>query len=246
MRLVLVRHGQSTNNVLAEAVPYAEYVKSRVAEPELTAVGVQQVERLGTFLGDLPQSDHTLSERRATVTERPVTSLYTSPMLRALQTTAPLARALGLAPQVWTEIFEHGGMFTGDPRAGTVVNFSGLGRRAMAVQFPAYKLPSEVGDDGWWWNGYEDLEQCAARARRVSEILYRWAEERSDEVILLVSHGTFLDQLLKALTGAGEHANFHFSHLNTAISRVDFYPDRFIALRYLNRVPHLPRELYTR
>ena len=67
--------------------------------------------------------DEVDTARRTSISERPGTAIYISPMLRALRTAAPLAAALGLAPQVWTDIFEHGGLFTGDPRAGEVVNY---------------------------------------------------------------------------------------------------------------------------
>jgi broad specificity phosphatase PhoE len=114
------------------------------------------------------------------------------------------------------------------------------------MRFPGFILPPEITDEGWWWNGYEPLEQCMARAQRVAETLRTWATTRKDEVILMVTHGTFMDQLLKALIGAGEQPNFYFNHLNTGISRVDFLEDGLIALRYLNRAPHLSLDLYTR
>ena len=245
MRLLLVRHGQSTNNVLAEELPYEEYIASRSAEPELTPAGYEQAQRLANFFGDV-QSAPAESWQHSHVTERPITALYTSPMLRALKTTVPLARALGLDPQVWVDIHEHGGLFTGSPRTGTVVNYGGLPRAAMAEQFAGYAIPAEVTDAGWWFGGYEEMEQCTLRAQRAARIVREWAEERADEVILLVSHGTFMDQFLKALLGAGESPTFYFSHINTAISRVDFLESGFAAVRYLNRAPHLPPELYTR
>lgn len=246
MRLLLVRHGQSMNNVLAEMMSYDEYIATRSHEPDLTPLGEEQAKRLAHFFGDMPQLDSDLTERRASISERPVTALYTSPMLRALRTTAPLATALGLAPCVWVDLHEHGGLFTGDPRNGTVVNFAGMGKKEMQMRFPGFILPPEITDEGWWWNGYEHLEQCTARAQRVAETLRTWATTRKDEVILMVTHGTLMDQLLKALIGAGNQPNFYFNHLNTGISRVDFLEDGLIALRYLNRAPHLPLDLYTR
>ncbi|MCS6825964.1 MAG: histidine phosphatase family protein [Caldilinea sp.] len=246
MRLLLVRHGQSVNNVLADKMAYDEYIATRSHEPDLTPVGEEQVRRLAQFFGDALQPDADLTERRASISEQPVTALYTSPMLRALRTSAPLAAVLGLAPAVWVDIHEHGGLFTGDPRNGTALNFSGMGKQEMQRRFPGFILPPEVTDDGWWWNGYETLEQCAVRAQRVAETLRAWAKTRKDDVLLMVTHGTFMDQLLKALIGAGEQSTFFFSHLNTGVSRVDFLESGLIALRYLNRVPHLPPELYTR
>lgn len=246
MRLLLVRHGQSMNNLLAETLPYDEYIATRSHEPELTPAGVEQAQRLAHFFGDITPPDEADTARRTSISERPVTAIYTSPMLRALCTTAPLAAALGLAPQVWTDICEHGGLFTGDPRTEEVVNFSGLTRQQMLERFPTYVLPAEITDEGWWWGGYEEMAQCTARARRVAQTLRQWAESRADEVILLVTHGTFMDQLIKALLDAGEQPAFHFSHINTAISRIDFLTEGFVAVRYLNRAPHLPLRLYTR
>jgi 2,3-bisphosphoglycerate-dependent phosphoglycerate mutase len=246
VRLLLVRHGQSMNNLLAETLPYDEYIATRSNDPELTPAGAEQAQRLAHFFGDITPPDEVDTARRTSISERPVTALYTSPMLRALRTTAPLAAALGLAPQVWTEIFEHGGLFTGDPRAGEVVNFGGLTRQQMAAHFPTYVLPAEVTDEGWWWDGYEHMAQCTARARRVAQTLRQWAETSADAVILLVTHGTFMDQLIKALLDAGEQPAFHFSHINTAISRLDFLAEGFVAVRYLNRAPHLPLSIYTR
>jgi len=245
VRLLLVRHGQSTNNVLAEELPYDEYVASRSAEPDLTAAGHEQAEHLARFFGNIHAAmDETWQHSH--VTERPVTAIYTSPMLRALKTTAPLKAALGLAPEVWIDIHEHGGLFTGNPQSGTVVNYSGLSSTAIAEQFPGYAIPNGVSEQGWWFGGYEEMEQCTARAQRVAQTVRCWAEERKKEVILLVSHGTFMDQLLKALLGAGESPAFYFSHINTAISRIDFLESGFAAVRYLNRAPHLPDALYTR
>lgn len=246
MRLLLVRHGQSMNNLLAETLPYDEYIATRSHEPELTPAGAEQAQRLAHFFGDITPPEEMDTARRTSISERPVTAIYTSPMLRALCTTAPLAAALGLAPQVWTDIFEHGGLFTGDPRAGEVANFGGLTRQQIAERFPSYVLPAEITDAGWWWNGYEHMAQCTARARRVAHTLRQWAETRADEVILIVTHGTFMDQLFKALLAAGDQPAFHFSHINTAISRVDFLAEGFVAVRYLNRAPHLPLSLYTR
>lgn len=246
MRLLLVRHGQSTNNVLAGTLHYDDYINSRTHEPDLTPDGQEQARRLAHFFGEMNPPDEAESARRASISEQPVTAIYTSPMLRALRTTQPLAAALGLAPQVWIDIHEHGGLFTGDPRMGAVINFGGLTRQEMVERFPTYCLPPEVTEAGWWFGGYEHMDGCTVRARRAAQTLHAWAQERPDAVILLVTHGTFMDQLLKALIGAGEQPSFYFSHINTGITRVDFLQESFVAVRYLNRAPHLPLELYTR
>lgn len=248
MRLILIRHGQSANNRLAESNghDYHAYMATRNPEPPLTEIGHQQAARLAEQFAAAGQ--WTTNLRLAWVPqEHPIHVLYVSPMLRALQTAAPIGRCLGLAPQVWVDIHEHGGVFTGTPELDTVVGYSGLSQAEMAAQFPGYTIPSEVGADGWWRGGYEEMDVCYARAQRVAKQLYALAEAHPDETIALVTHGTFLDNLMHALFVAGERYDdrVHFSHLNTAVSRVDFR-DGHLALRYLNRVDHLPVELVTR
>ena len=76
--------------------------------------------------------------------------------------------------------------------------------------------------------------------------LRAWATAREGERIALVSHGTFLDALIKALFGQDFASQLYYTHYNTAISRIDFTPKGFLLLRYLNRTEHLSPELITR
>ncbi|MEO1289936.1 MAG: phosphoglycerate mutase family protein, partial [Chloroflexota bacterium] len=53
MRLYFVRHGQSTNNVLGTSDLNQEEINlQRHHDPELTEIGVQQAQRVGSFLED--------------------------------------------------------------------------------------------------------------------------------------------------------------------------------------------------
>jgi len=224
-------------------------MSTRSPEPPLTALGHRQAALLAQQLAVAAARPLPESERMAwLVTEHPIDSLYVSPMLRAMQTAEPIGRALGLAPQVWVDIHEHGGVFTGNPDKANVVEYPGLSRAQMAAQFPAYQILGGVGDGGWWRGGYEELGACYARAQRVATALLAMAVARPDSAVALVTHGTFLDNLFHALLAPGEAYNdcVHFSNLNTATSRVDFHEGGHISLRYLNRVDHLPVELVTR
>ncbi|MBW7883043.1 MAG: histidine phosphatase family protein [Caldilineaceae bacterium] len=246
MRVLLVRHGESTNNQLANQRSYDEYIRNRSHEPELTPAGRQQAEQLAAYMGALQATAQDETGRGASVTERPVTAIYTSPMLRAMQTAAPLAGTLGMSPEVWVEIHEHGGLFTGDPRNGEVVSYPGLSRAQIAARFRAFSLPPQVTESGWWSGGYEEMSACTVRAQRVAQTLRHWAPARPDDVLLLVTHGTFMDQLIKALLGVNGDSAFYFNHINTAISRIDFLDNGFVAIRYLNRAPHLTPVQFTR
>ena len=251
MRVLLIRHGQSANNVLAESQghDYAAYMAGRVPEPPLSEIGQCQAQRLADHLAAAAARPRPATDRLAWITsEHPVDALYVSPMLRALQTALPISRSLGVQPQVWVDIHEHGGVFTGTPEKGDVVGYPGLTRAEMEAQFGGYRVVAGVHDGGWWPGGYEEMDVCYSRACRVAGELYALAEEQPDATLALVTHGTFLDALLQALFVPDENYGdrVHFSHLNTAISRIDFGSNRRLALRYLNRIDHLPAELVTR
>jgi 2,3-bisphosphoglycerate-dependent phosphoglycerate mutase len=251
VRLILIRHGQSANNVLAESDghDYDLYMSTRSPEPPLTGLGHRQAALLAQQLSSAATRAAADTERSAWLAnEHPISELYVSPMLRALQTAAPIACALGLAPQVWVDIHEHGGVFTGNPEKANVVSYPGLTRAEMAAQFPTYQVCDGVGDHGWWPGGYEEIEVCYVRAQRVAVALKAMAAARPDASIALVTHGTFLDNLMHALFVPSEAYDdrVHFSSLNTAVSRVDFDASGRLALRYLNRIDHLSPEAVSR
>lgn len=251
MRVLLIRHGQSANNVLAEhrGHDYAGYMAGRNPEPPLSAIGQRQAQLLADQLGAVAANPPPAIDRLVWMTnEHPIDTLYVSPMLRALQTAWPISQALGLQPQVWVAIHEHGGVFTGNPQLGDVVGYPGLSRSQIGAQFAGYQVTDGVHDGGWWPGGYEDMDACCSRACAVAVQLYAMAEQQPDATIALVTHGNFLDALFHALFVPTEAYGdrVHFSHLNTAVSRVDFGTDGHIALRYLNRIDHLPPDLVTR
>jgi broad specificity phosphatase PhoE len=249
--VLLIRHGQSANNVLAESQghDYATYMAGRNPEPPLSEIGQRQAQLLAEWLGAAAARPRLETDRLIWVMkEHPIDRLFVSPMLRALQTALPISRALKLEPQVWVDIHEHGGVFTGNPHLGNVVSYGGVTRAQITADFAHYQVVDGVHDGGWWAGGYEEMDVCYSRAGKVAARLHELAEQQRYDTIALVTHGTFLDALLHALFVPDESygERIHFSHLNTAVSRLDFSPNRRIALRYLNRIDHLPPELITR
>ncbi len=251
MRVLLIRHGQSGNNVLAETDghDYEKYMATRTHDPLLSAIGERQAELLAEHFVALSKRLAAAGPSKVWMMhDLPIDTLYVSPMVRALQTALPLSRALGLTPQVWVNIHEHGGLFTGSPTHNNIVATPGITAPEIVERFPGYAVGEGVGDDGWWYGGYEELDVCYTRACGVAERLRAKAEATPAICIALVTHGTFLDALLHALLMPDSKfdGRMHFSSLNTAVSRVDFLTDGRVALRYLNRVDHLPLELVTR
>jgi broad specificity phosphatase PhoE len=238
MQLLLIRHAESANNLLATQHPMPAYMQLRSPDPGITERGVEQADLLARHLG---KGDHG------------ITDIYVSPMLRALQTARPTVAALDLSPRLWVAIHEDGGMFTGDPRVpDTVRSHPGMTRADFLRDHPEFELVDEITDDGWWTAGWEDLAACQARAIRVAADLNHRAQEEHaragephESVVALVSHGIFLDALIKALFGHLPDRRHHYHLNNTALTLLDFTPSGRILLRYLNRTEHLPPDLIT-
>ncbi len=91
--LYLVRHGESANNALPES--------KRVNDPALTKLGMAQADNLGQRF-----HDHVVAGNN-------IDLILTSPFLRTLQTIKPTAKALGMRPEIRSQLYEVGGCFDG-------------------------------------------------------------------------------------------------------------------------------------
>jgi broad specificity phosphatase PhoE len=245
MIVYVIRHAESANNRLALNLSYDEYMLQRSADPPITELGERQIVLLADHLATYAEP---LPDKNWDGLGYGITHLFCSPMLRTLQTALPIVERTGIAPDVWVDIHEHGGMFRGNPHTGIDFEiYAGLSRREIGEKYPLYHLPEAITDAGWWTSGYEDMSGCYARAIRVARELRRRAkrnaEEGREERIALVSHGTFMDTLLKAFFDQIPGRNFYFQHYNTGITRIDFAPDGTLFLRYINRTLHLPAEM---
>lgn len=238
MELFIVRHAQSHNNALADQ-------RDRVIDPPLTEIGLRQAELVARHLAHGVDHEGAPIEGRAT--DAPagmgIERLYCSAMLRALQTAAPIARALNLKPRVWVDIHEEGGMWLDEGEGRGIRGGSGMTRAEIARQFPDYVLPEEVTDHGWWSYSQEERTPFLARAVRVAAKLR--ADAAKDVTVAIVTHGGFGAYLLRELVGAPQTANVFFHHDNTGITRVRFRLDGRVSIRYQNRVDHLPPDLVT-
>jgi 2,3-bisphosphoglycerate-dependent phosphoglycerate mutase len=232
MELYIIRHGQSTNNALTSAV-------GRSQDPGLTDIGVRQAEALAAHLanGCCPETDY---EKR---TGYNFDTLYCSAMQRALLTAQPVAAALGLKPEVWVETHEQGGIYL-DSDNGERIGYSGMTRGEILERFPDYVLPDSITDEGWWNQGYESLAGATGRAVAVAEIMVERARH-SNEHLGLISHGMFVNLLIKALFNQLPTPTSYYQHYNTGITRIDIRPDGFVILRYFNRISHLTPDLVT-
>ena len=229
MELYIVRHGQSTNNALADR-------SERVADPPLTPLGRRQAEMVAQHLatGMVKVPDGEL---------RPygIGRLYCSAMERALDTAQVMGSALGLVPEVWLDIHEVGGIYLDGPEGPE--GYAGKTRQEIEDEYPGFVLPDGITDEGWWNRPREDRRARLLRAGRVVAALRERAG--GDERIALVTHGGFVNVLQKVLFRQAAGTNMWFDLYNTAISRIDFYADGHVSVQFLNRVDHLPPELVT-
>ena len=237
MELFIIRHGQSGNNALAN-------IRDRSVDPPLTDLGERQAEMLGEYVARGENQELSRETTGNTKYELRhglgITSLFTSPMYRSLQTVQPVSRASGLAPRIWVDIHEEGGMFLNHGGDEGLVGYPGRTRSEILAEFPDYVLPTSFDETGWWNKDHEDPAALLVRATKVSEQLREMA--KTEDRVAIITHGAFMNALLNAIFGQISEGHMYYRHHNTAISR--FYMDgdgRFEVL-YLNSTVHLNPE----
>ena len=229
MRLLLIRHAQSTNNLL-----YAEtgQTTGRSADPALTPLGWQQAQALADFA-------------RTDPTFQAVTHLYSSLTTRAVQTAAPLAGALGLGVQGLAHAHETGGLFLRDPE-GSAYSVPGRTHANLLTENPALRWPADLNAAEAWAGGFEQADDEAAFSGRAGRVLADLrAAHGPDDTVALVTHGHFTQFLLRSLLGHGA-AYFHVYNTATTLLTLpapDAPDDRGPLVGWVNRFDHLGAEL---
>lgn len=229
LRIYLIRHGQSENN----AEP--DFEKHQF-DPPLTKLGVLQSQALG---GHLKNG----SDNGALRYGYRVDKIYTSPQLRALQTTAEIVKFMDIRPEIHARIYERGGVVLMTHRG--IYHDKGLTRTQITKQFPTYKIPYQVTVNGWWKgteNKVESNDDVIVRARVVANDLFIKARSSNDTGVVFVSHGTFVNFLMQVLLN--DHNN-KYLHKNAAISRIDIDRNTKATLKFLNYTDHLDQTWIT-
>lgn len=180
VKLLFIRHGQSTNNVLTAA---GHPFRGRSADPELTPLGLRQSERLAQAF-------------RAGLIPRP-TVLISSPMVRAVQTTRPLAEELDLPILIDTRAYEVGGVYTGEPQSPGA--HPGAAASRLLSLSERVSLPEDFGEQGWYRGGahVETQQEAQERGRLLYASLVASHPEHS-AVVGLVCHEWIIQYLIRA------------------------------------------------
>jgi 2,3-bisphosphoglycerate-dependent phosphoglycerate mutase len=233
MRLLFIRHAQSSNNALWDLTG-AELGRSD--DPELSATGVRQAQALGDFLG---RGDDPLNRGGAGWTH-----LYCSPMTRAVQTALEVGRGTGLTPQVWHDWHESGGIWLEE--GGVRVGREGKNRAYFQQHFPLVRLPDDFSDGGWWSRAYETDAELFPRAGRVWRALLERHGGTPDRVAV-VSHGHFYAFVMVVALKMADLDGVFFVLNNTGITRLDHQETApgSTNLVYANRLSHLSDDLVT-
>ncbi|GAB2609278.1 histidine phosphatase family protein [Pseudactinotalea suaedae] len=227
MRFVVIRHGQSSNNLLYEQTGVST---GRHHDPELTDLGRTQSARLAQAVTDgvLPWS---------------ITHIHTSLMTRAVQTAAPLADALDLPLLGHLDAHETAGPFTED-EAGERTPHPGAAASVLQAVSARLMLPPSAGPDGWYTKAYE--HEDAARAERARTLVAGLREQHDqDDVVAIFTHGAFFQHLFRAFLGIEQMTGWVTKH-NTAISLFADEPETdyaTVTAHSIDWMPHLSADL---
>jgi len=247
MQLYLLRHAQSESNARWDSNPGEQF---HYSDPGLTELGRNQAAAIAEHLAlsnpTSPVNQYNSDNRKGF----DLTHIYTSLMLRAIQTADTIAEKLDMPLYGRTDLHEWGGVYEWDVEKNENIGLPGQNRAFFTEHFPRLVLPDDFNDAGWWSRPHEPSADIPARARRVFNFL-RARHGLTDDRVLLVSHGGFLNYFLGRLLNltpkqSQQNLDKHqwFVTYNTGLARIDF-GNEFTGLVYLNRIKHLRDEWIT-
>ena len=241
MRFFYIRHGQSVNNALWEA---KNYTQTRTEDPELTETGSRQARILADFIQKKDaEAVHNGGWAAMKRDYFGFTHIYTSLMVRSVDTASAIASVLNIPLVAWPEIHETGGIFLENTETGENQGLPGKPRSYFQKNYSGLQLPETVTEEGWWNRPFEEEEERQERAHKVlADLLERHGG--TDDRVAIVSHGGFYMHLMREIFGV-QRANSWLQMFNTGMSRLDFNDDGSVSFIYHNRTDHLPENLLT-
>ena len=250
IHLILVRHAESNNNVLAEAIRQKhgpavteailvrEEAQARDPDCTLSERGLRQLECLQAY----DWHDYFL-----TTGQFPKCLVYTSPMQRCLLTARSVGRSLRTSMDapvtVNRQLFEEGGCYH-HLADGTTAGLPGATWADIGKAFPEFTVPDHAGA-GWYDRSQiESTVEFDARARDVSRWI--WSMQRQMLVsghgaLVLVMHGNIMSAVISTLFSGAPHTAL-YKHCNTAHTHIELFSrgGRNLAVcQSLNKVTHL-------
>jgi 2,3-bisphosphoglycerate-dependent phosphoglycerate mutase len=233
MRILFIRHAQSTNNLLWDQTGSSD---GRSSDPTLTELGNQQARALcENFTRYLILHDENQIPQSKNI------YLYSSLMWRSLQTAQPIAEKYGLPLLGLRDLHEVGGVYLKDPETELNVGLPGKKPSELKLTYPDLQFVQKVDEEGWYNQPYELDEQAHTRAQR----LVNWLMEKhyyTDDVVILVSHGAFFNYFMTKLLRINPPYYGWFVMNNTGVTAIEVDNDQVYVL-FTNRLDHLPVNL---
>ncbi|MDH3295763.1 MAG: histidine phosphatase family protein [Acidimicrobiia bacterium] len=190
-QILLIRHGQSAPYVTGQPFPLVD----GHGDPPLTDLGHFQAR---------------LVARRLQI--EPITRIYVSTLTRTHQTAVPLARALGLEPDVEPDVRE---VFLGDAEGGVL-------REMFANDHPIARRIRKTGE----WGSIPNAETNALFTRRTVGAVSRIAERHPGEMVAVFCHGGVIASVLAHAAGTVLRAFAGARHTSVNHLVIQRWPDQ--------------------
>lgn len=203
--ITFVRHAESCGNV---GIPYEhEFHKD---DPPLSPDGLIQAERLASSF----QTDN-------------VTKIFSSSLIRAVQTAYPTAEKLSMNVVFLPDLMETGTEISGADLT--------LLKTKYPLAVPCISEPTPAG--GTLLLGNEDREAFVRRGKRCLDYFHSVAED--GDHIMVVSHGSYFGYLVRAALGISLPESFCWQVDNCSMTRVIYRSDGIPKLSFANYTGHL-------
>jgi len=242
MQLFIIRHGHRADQ---------ETGYEGGGNPPLSRKGLEQARHMADFMAG-----------------ESVTALYSSSMLRALQTAEPLHRKLGGAWHVWPvfcetethtwqELHERNPESAGhavawrtgeEPERCTAAEAEAIPGNyyllsQLAKRFPEVELSQPFPWPDAWWTALKGGCRENGFARLELGLAALLARHGGDDRVALVAHGNSGDMMLAILLGLPRTQGRRVGTANASIACVSVDDQNVRHLVYLNREEHLPDHL---
>lgn len=247
--IILIRHGESANNVTYATVRnmFGDSLSPERYEEELEKLhnpdcglspkGMLQTEKL---------RDYIASGGFKAVAVPDEWKIFSSPMQRCLLTSQEISTAFGSkSVTVMPFLFESDGCYKAYPD-GTSVGIPGMTKAEVEERFPTFACEHGM-ENGWYKLSHKETrKEFNTRAEEVSDWLWQLHDQSEVERgfktgVVLSIHGNLIQSIITNLV---KSSNMMLTHDNTGFAHVQLWssPDnkiRFPAILYTNRLDHL-------
>jgi len=249
IQIVLIRHGESLNNIIYDEIRarFGADVKAEVVEdeegkmrrpdPGLSDRGMKQAQRLGQFFGagfdkalnpiEGARLGRVQGSRQPSEGEKKHGAsvvpwqVWTSPMQRALVTTREMIRAMGQQEVV---VRVHPELYESGGCYEHGCGLPGATKSEILSEFPEFVC--EPGMDEGWYHGRPSMETNDEFMTRMDRVA-AWLRAQQQHVVLVI-HGNLISGLINRLVlgsegnSAGNMGGL-FIHYNSAFTHLQLF-----------------------